>query len=347
MPLGEFELIERFFRVPAEMQRQRRGDVPLGIGDDAALLTLPPGQQLVAALDTLVEGRHFLPGAPPDSIGHRALAINLSDLAAMGAVPTWFLLSLTLPSADEAFLSQFSRGMLALAEAHDVALVGGNTTGGPLVIAVQALGHVAPGTALTRGGGRAGDLLYVSGTPGDAAAGLRVLRALQPGVGDARAIHYIDAATAGDCMVTAAHRDALVQRFLFPTPRVALGQALRGIASACIDVSDGLAADAARLAAASGCAVRIEAESLPLSPALRAMAGLRDARHSALTGGEDCELCFTVPPQQVRELERQLDIVKCTATRIGQLEVGQGVRVTEGGATLDIDLSGWDHFANP
>ncbi len=172
--MGEFELIEHFFRRPAAQSLQRRGDVVLGIGDDAALLLPRAGMQLVAALDTLVEGRHFPAGSSPRSIGHRALAVNLSDLGAMGAEPAWFLLALTLPAADATFLEAFAAGMLDLAAAHGVALVGGDTTAGPLSVSVQALGFVETGTALRRAGAKPGDLLYVSGTPGDAAAGLQL-----------------------------------------------------------------------------------------------------------------------------------------------------------------------------
>lgn len=329
MALGEFELIERYFRRPAEALRAARGDVPLGIGDDAAVLAPPPGRHIVAALDTLVEGRHFVRGSPPGSIAHRALAVNLSDLAAMGAQPAWFLLSLTLPGADEQFLEPFAKGLLALAGQHGVALVGGDTTGGPLAIAVQALGTVAPGTALTRSGGSPGDLVYVSGTSGDAAAGLRLV--LDPAAGDG---------------LDAAHRQWLSDRFHFPTPRVALGQALTGIASACVDVSDGLAADAGRLARASGCGLQLHAERLPLSRALVALAGVSGARRLALTGGEDYELCFTVPRGRAGELAARLDIVKCAATCIGELTGGGEVRLLEDGAPLHIDAAGYDHFAH-
>lgn len=327
MSLGEFELIERYFRAPAEARRAARGDVPLGIGDDAALLAPPPGMQVVAALDTLVEGRHFVHGSPPESIAHRALAVNLSDLAAMGAMPAWYLLSLTLPEAEEGFLERFARGLLDLAEAHGVALVGGDTTGGPLAVAVQALGLIEPGTAMTRQGGRAGDLVYVSGTPGDAAGGLQLV--LDPAAG------------ASD----AAHRQWLLDRFHFPTPRVALGRVLTGIATACIDISDGLAGDAGRLARASGCGLRIDAGRLPLSPALRAQFGEQGARRLSLTGGEDCELCFTVPPERVRELESRLDNVKCSVTCVGELTADGGVQVFADGQPLDIDAAGYDHFA--
>jgi thiamine-monophosphate kinase len=325
---GEFELIERYFRGPAAALCARRGDVPLGIGDDAAILDVPAGRQLVAALDALVEGRHFPRGAPARSIGHRALAANLSDLAAMGATPAWFLLSLTMPAVDEQFLADFAAGMLALAERHGVALVGGDTTGGPLVVSVQALGTIAPGAALTRAGACAGDLVYVSGTPGDAAAGLTLL---------------LDAAAGSG--LDEPHRRALIERFEYPEPRVQLGQALVGLATACVDVSDGLAADAGRLAQASGCALSIDAANLPLSAALRAYAGDAGAVRLALTGGEDFELCFTIAPGREAELAAQLDIVKCAATRIGTVAAGSGIKVQEHGRELALDLRGFDHFA--
>ncbi len=272
--------LERYFRGPAEALRRQRGDVALGIGDDAALLQVPPGMQLVAALDTLVEGRHFPAGTPPESLGHRALAVNLSDLAAMGAEPAWFLLSLTMPEARVDFLEDLSRGLLNLAQEHRVALVGGDTTSGPLSVSVQALGLVQPGTALQRNAARPGDLLFVSGTPGDAAAGLALEMGSPPGR-----------------EVAAAQQQWLRRRFLFPTPRLALGQALRGLASACIDVSDGLAADAGKLAQASGLRARIDVERLPISAALQARLGIAAVR-AALTGGDDYELCFTVAPSR-------------------------------------------------
>ncbi len=327
MPPGEFELIERYFRQPAEALLRRRGDVPLGIGDDAALLTPPPGKQLVAALDTLVEGRHFPLGSPPRSIGHRALAVNLSDLAAMGAEPAWFLLALTLPAADETFLEAFARGMLDLAAEHDIALVGGDTTAGPLAVSIQALGFVDAGTALRRAGAQPGDLLYVSGTPGDAAAGLRLA------MGEAAA-----------AALDAAQHQWLLERFHFPAPRLGLGRLLRGIASACIDVSDGLAADAGKLAAASGCAAILDMERLPLSAALRAQAGDAGAARLALSGGDDYELCFTVAPDRVHELNARLVNVKCTASCIGHIETGTGVMLRQHGAPVAQEFAGFDHF---
>lgn len=330
MSLGEFELIEQYFRRPAEVRRAARGDVPLGIGDDAAVLAPPPGRHLVAALDTLVEGHHFVPGSPPESIAHRALAVNLSDLAAMGAEPAWFLLSLTLPRADETFLERFARGLLDLAETHQVALVGGDTTAGPLAIAVQALGTIAPDVALTRSGGRAGDLVFVSGTPGESAGGLRLVL-------DADAGAHLDAG----------QRRRLIDRFHFPTPRVALGQALVGIASACVDVSDGLADDAGRLARFSGCGLRIDVERLPHSAELVALAGEAGARRLVLTGGEDCELCFTVPRERAAELAARLDNVKCQVTCIGELTGEGGLQLHDHGVPVQIDTAGYDHFARP
>jgi thiamine-monophosphate kinase len=322
---GEFELIERFFRRPAE-EAVRRDDVILGIGDDAALMQVPAGMQLVAALDTLVEGRHFPAGTPAESLGHRALAVNLSDLAAMGAAPAWFLLSLTMPRASQHFLERMSQGLLNLAQQHSMALVGGDTTAGPLSVSVQALGLVEPGSALRRDSARPGDLLFVSGTTGDAAAGLALEQGSVPAAG-----------------LTSAQQNYLRQRFLYPTPRVALGRALRGLASACIDVSDGLAADAGKLAQASGCGAHIDAGLLPIAPALAAQAGSL-ARQHALTGGDDYELCFTVPAARAGEIASRLEDVKCAVTCIGVIEASSGLRVTHAGAAVDFDLRGYDHF---
>jgi thiamine-monophosphate kinase len=324
--LGEFELIEQFFRRPAAQSLLARGDVALGIGDDAALLLPRSGLQLVAALDTLVEGRHFPQGSPPRSIGHRALAVNLSDLAAMGAEPAWFLLALTLPAAEATFLEAFAQGMLDLATQHGVALVGGDTTGGPLSVSVQALGFVEPGLALRRAGAKPGDLLYVSGTPGDAAAGLQLAMG-----------------NASGAALDEQQRSALLDRFHFPEPRVALGRALRGIASACIDVSDGLAADAGKLAAASHCAAVIDVERLPLSAPLLAHAGEAGAAQLALSGGDDYELCFTVPPERVQALSA-LANVKCRFSCIGRLEVGAGTTVLARGEPMRQGFTGFDHF---
>jgi len=320
MALSEFALIERYFRNCGA----QRADVTLGVGDDAALLRLPAGAELVAAIDTLVAGVHFPHHSPAGSIGHRALAVNLSDLAAMGARPAWALLALTLPQADEAWLGAFATGLADLARAHKVALVGGDTTRGPLCITVQLLGHVAPGEALTRGGGRAGDAVFVSGTCGDAAAGLAFEQGQLAGAAEARAY--------------------LRERFLFPTPRVALGERLRGLASACIDVSDGLLADAGKLAAASHAGAELAWTDIPLSDALGAVLGEERARELALTGGDDYELCFTVPAQNVARLLAELPPQEWRYTRIGALRAAPGAVVVRDGTVMEFSHSGYEHF---
>ena len=321
MGISEFALIERYFRHCGV----KRSDVRVGIGDDAALLESPPDAELVATIDTLVAGVHFPAGSPPASIGHRALAVNLSDLAAMGARPAWALLALTMPSAEEDWLGEFASGFSALARTHGVALVGGNTTSGPLCISVQLLGHVPRSAALLRTGGKAGDVLFVSGTPGDSAAGL----ALEQG------------------KLTAASHTAkyLRERFLFPTPRVALGERLRKFASACIDVSDGLLGDASKLAQASGCGAQIEFERIPVSESLVETLGNERARTLALTGGEDYELCFSVHPDSVGKLRQELPPEQWGYRSIGVLRAAPGADVRAADATvMDFSHSGFHHF---
>jgi thiamine-monophosphate kinase len=318
--LSEFELIERFFRGCGA----KRADVHVGVGDDAAILECPAGAELVAAVDTLVDGVHFPHGSPPASIGHRALAVNLSDLAAMGARPAWALLALTLPQADESWLAEFAAGMAALARAHDVALVGGDTTSGPLCVTVQILGHVQRSCALLRSGGRPGDAVFVSGTPGDAAAGLAIEQGKLTAAGE-----------------TAAY---LRERFLYPTPRLALGERLRGYAGACIDVSDGLLGDAAKLARASGCGVAISHEDVPISQELKSTVGEERARELALTGGDDYELCFAVRPDHVARLLAELPPQRWGYTRIGALREAPGADVVRGSAVMSFAHCGYDHF---
>jgi thiamine-monophosphate kinase len=322
MPLSEFELIDRFFRDCGV----RRADVRLGVGDDGAVLECPPDRQLVAATDSLVENVHFPAGSPPASIGHRALAVNLSDLAAMGAEPAWALLALTLPRADEQWLREFSGGLCALAREHGVALVGGDTTSGPLSVTVQALGFIERSTALARSGGKAGDALFVSGTPGDAAAGL----ALQQ-----RRLNVGDASIAAE----------LERRFLYPTPRVALGRQLRAYASACIDVSDGLLGDAGKLAAASGCGAALAFGELPLSPALIEAVGAERARMLALTGGDDYELLFSVPASRIDALHQAVPREVWSYRRIGSLRAEAGAVVVRDGTVMDFSHYGYAHFS--
>lgn len=320
MPLTEFELIERYFRDCGAA----RSDVIAGIGDDAALVAVPPDTELVVATDTLVAGVHFPPGSPAASIGHRALAVNLSDLAAMGARAAWALLALTIPRAEEAWLAEFAAGLAALARAHGVALVGGDTTRGPLTVTVQLLGTVPPGAALRRCGGRAGDALFVSGTPGDAAAGLALEErrlAAEP-----LALAY------------------LRERFLRPTPRMALGERLRGHASACIDVSDGLLGDAGKLARASQTGVEISFAAVPVSEPLVRAVGEEQARTLALTGGDDYELLFAVHPEKVSAMLAELPPERWGYTRIGALRAAPGAEVLREGTVMQFSHSGYQHF---
>jgi len=320
MPLSEFALIDRYFRNCGV----KRADVRLGIGDDAALLDCPAGCDLVAAIDTLVDGVHFPRGCPAASIGHRVLAVNLSDLAAMGARPAWALLALTLPNSDEAWLSEFAAGFSDLARGYDVALVGGDTTSGPLCATVQVLGHVPHSQALLRSGAKAGDLVFVSGTPGDAAAGLAVEQ--------------------GRLAPTSDVASYLRKRFLFPSPRMALGKCLRGFASACIDVSDGLLGDAGKLAHASGCGVELNYREIPISEALVEAVGDARARELALTGGDDYELCFTVHPDNVGKLRHELPPERWGYSLIGSIREAPGARVLENGNVMEFSHSGYDHF---
>ena len=316
MALGEFELIARYFSRPVA-----RRDVLVGVGDDAALLEVPAGQALAAATDTLVEGRHFLPDAPPESVGHQALAVNLSDLAAMGAEPAWALLALSLPEPDTHWLEGFARGFHALADRAGLTLVGGDTVRGPRVVTVQVLGFVPAGLALRRDGARPGDVLYASGSLGDAAAGLKLLR-------DGR---------------RADTDSSLVRRYRFAEPRLALGIALRGVASAAIDVSDGLLGDLGKLCDASGVGAILELEQLPLSRALLASFDATQAERFALGGGDDYELAFAVPRAAVSEMETSLGTIG-RITRIGEIVTGHGVRCQRAGQTVEPEIAGYDHF---
>jgi thiamine-monophosphate kinase len=321
--LGEFELIRRFF-VRNEGTRRESG-VILGIGDDAALLDLPKGADLVAAVDTIVAGRHFPEDADARSIGHRALAVNLSDIAAMGATPLWATLALTLPGVDPKWLAGFAAGFLDLADTHAVALVGGDTTRGPLTVSVQILGCVPHGAALRRSGARAGDLLAVSGTLGDAAAGLAMLKASSLSAGR----HDVE---------------ELIRRFDYTEPRVQLGLAARGIATAAMDLSDGLVGDLPKLAQASGLAARVSVDRLPLSPAMRAAVSAEQALDWALAGGDDYELLLAVPPKRFAELKAAADRLNLMLTTIGELCDGVGVTWSRNGKEFVPSVSGFDHF---
>ena len=317
---GEFELIARYFtRAP------RGARVVLGVGDDCALLAPAPDMQLAVSTDMLVEGRHFLPTVPPAHLGHKALAVNLSDLAACGAEPLAFTLALALPRADTCFLESFAQGLFALAEAHRIDLVGGDTTAGPLNICITVFGQVPAGLALRRSGARPGDDLWVSGRLGDARLALECFRGR--------------AALDADAFAEA--RGAME----LPQPRVALGLALRGVATSAIDLSDGLVGDLGHVIAASGVAARVEAQALPRSAVL-ARQPLELQLECLLAGGDDYELLFTAPPGREAAVRAAAATAAVEVTRIGRIEPGAGVVIAgPDGALLAAGFRGFDHFA--
>jgi thiamine-monophosphate kinase len=318
----EFSLIDRI----RERTAQGRDDVRLGIGDDAALVSVPTGQELAVAIDTMVEGVHFPVGTRAADIGWKSLAVNLSDLAAMGATPAWALLAMTLPKADPDFIDDFATGFAQLAQSFRLALVGGDTTRGTLTISVAVHGFVPPGKALTRSGAKPGDAIFVTGTLGDAAAGLQLFN--RHGDNDARSVF-------------------LIERLHRPTPRVAAGLALRDHASACIDISDGLLADLGHICAASGVGAEIDVSMLPRSSALFDLFDDTTSQHFALSGGDDYELCFTVQAQHVAAVQADLARLGCGAAKIGRIVEGAGVRVRDAdGKTMQPQHRGWDHFSS-
>ncbi len=317
MAISEFDIIERFFRRPGD----GRNDVVLGIGDDAALLRVPADRELVVAVDTLVGGRHFPPATAPFDIGYKALAVNLSDLAAMGAEPAWATLSLTVPEADPSWLRAFADGFFSLADRYAVQLVGGDTTRGFLSVTVQVHGLVQRGCALRRDGARAGQRLYVTGTLGDAAC---ALKQLQSGVGA---------------------DPWLLQRLNRPEPRVAFGAALKGIASAAIDVSDGLLADLGHVLKASHCGATLWVDRLPRSRQLEAQPA-DELLVSQLTGGDDYELCFCVEPTKVAALQTVARDRGLAVSEVGVIESEPGVRCRhDDGSAYQPHRRGFDHFA--
>jgi len=320
MALAEFSLIERI-RSRARM----RPDVVLGIGDDAALLQPQAGLQLVVTADTLNAGVHFPAETPAADIGWKTLAVNLSDLASMGAVPAWCTLALSLPTADPDWIDAFADGFFALADAHHMVLIGGDTTRGPLSLSVTAMGQVTPGTALRRDSARVGDEVWVSGALGDAAV---ALRAWQSGTLDV--VH-----PAEDAQV-----DYLRQRLARPTPRVALGRALVGVASAAVDISDGLLADLGHVCSRSGVGARIDPALLPVSSAARARVGDTHAREAALRGGDDYELCFTAPPNRHAAIAALAERLALPLTRVGEIVAGSGVDA----AGHERGTVGYEHF---
>lgn len=305
---------------------ESRSDVRIGIGDDAALLEVPPGCQLLSCVDAVVAGVHYPPDTAPDDIGWRALAVNLSDIAAMGGEPCWATLVLSLPTADEAWVAAFARGFDALAREHGVALVGGDTVRGEQSVAVQLMGLAVEGTVLQRKGASRGDDLWVSGHLGDAAAGLALLT--------------------GEMDATGESAELLRHRFLRPQPRVALGRALTGVATAALDLSDGLLTDAGRLALASGVGLSLDVARWPLSPALTSVSELERARNFAATGGDDYELLFTADPGQRSTILSLGNTLNMSCTRIGSVVDGETVTCVLESEAWMPSHTGFDHFVS-
>jgi thiamine-monophosphate kinase len=320
---GEFQLIRQFFQ--REQAERPAAGVLLGIGDDCALLQIPEGKQLAVSVDTLVAGVHFPEDADAELIAERALRTNLSDLAAMGAEPLWFTLALTLPHADEDWLRSFSRGLFACASEYQIALIGGDTTSGPLSITIQVMGACAPGAAMRRDGANIGDFILVTHNLGDGAAALAALQNRQ-----AFAPEYIE---------------YLQQRFYRPVPRLAESALIRDIASSALDISDGLLADLQHICAASDLGAVIEVEKLPLSPALQSLNNLPLAYEWALSGGDDYELCFTVPPAKMPDIAMLIAQGKLHATLVGEMVAGSKVICELEGEPFEITQSGYQHFS--
>jgi thiamine-monophosphate kinase len=308
--ISEFSLIDRFFK-----RQTLNKPVTMGIGDDCALLSIPQGFELAITTDTMVESVHFFADCDPFDLGHKLLAVNLSDLASMGAKPLAVTLALTLPKVDESWLAQFAAGFFALAELYQVDLIGGDTTSGPLTLTVQALGLVPTGQALRRSAAKVSDLICVTGTLGDAGLGLKIKQGYhckQP--------------------------DAALKRFNRPDPQVAFGQALVSIANACIDISDGLAGDLEHILQQSQVGACIDWEALPLSP--KVLTYIEDTGDWAmpLTAGDDYELCFTVRPDK-------LGAISFPYTKIGVIEAELGLRLNKSGNTQPFEIKGFEHFS--
>lgn len=322
---SEFDLIARHFVRASSNRCAEPSRIALGIGDDCALLTPAPGMQLAVSTDMLAEGRHFFPDANPYDLGHKCLAVNLSDLAAMGARPIAFTLAIALPAAREAWLSAFAEGLFALADRHACTLIGGDTTKGPLNVCITVFGEVPPQQALRRDAARAGDDIWVSGALGDARLALAALR---------REIE-LDAAALNEA----------ARRLHAPTPRVALGLALRGIAHAAIDVSDGLTGDLGHILTASQAGAALNADALPAGPMLmRRDAELR--RRFALAGGDDYELCFTAPASKRDAVLAAANAADTAVARIGRIEAEPGLRLFDAqGRALALQLQSFDHFS--
>jgi thiamine-monophosphate kinase len=317
MGLGEFELIERYFARPSPR-------AVLGNGDDCALLSPAPGMVLATSTDMLIEGRHFLPTVPPERLGHKALAVNLSDLAACGAQPLAFTLAIALPRVDETFLAGFAGGLFALADAYDCELVGGDTTAGPLAISISVFGEVPRRQALLRSGARAGDDVWVSGTLGDARLALEAFR--------------------GTVALDAAAFESVRRRMEQPAPRVALGVALRGVAHSAIDASDGLHGDLSHLLRRSGVGATIDVDALPASDVLRRQPRELQ-RLCTLTGGDDYELVFTAAAARRDDVAAAAERAGVAVARIGRIDAEPGLRCTDAdGRPAAPAGASFDHF---
>jgi thiamine-monophosphate kinase len=320
--LGEFELIARYFTRSAAAGSQ----VVLGVGDDCALLTPTAGMQLAISSDMLVEGRHFVSTVAPERLGHKALAVNLSDLAACGARPLGFTLALSLPRADEAFIAPFADGLFKLADAQGIALIGGDTTAGPLNICISALGEVPPAQALLRSGARAGDEIWVSGQLGDARLALEVLR--------------------GRWQLPGEQFERVRLAMELPQPRVALGLALRGVASSAIDVSDGLLGDLQHVLRRSNVGATLDVDTLPRSRVLAAQPLVRQ-HECLLAGGDDYELLFTAPATQHAAVRAAGALAGVTVTCCGRIDATAGLRVVDAqGRSVATPWRSFDHFAS-
>ena len=322
MACGEFELITRYF----DRVTSSRRDVEKGIGDDCALLSVPENKSLAISTDTLVAGIHFLADIDPADLGYKALAVNLSDLAAMGADPAWLTLALTLPDTDESWLARFSNSLFDQLDYYDMQLIGGDTTRGPLSMTLGIHGLVPKGRALKRSGARPGDWIYVTGTLGDSAAGLALLLG-QENIDDASA------------------REALLKRHLRPVPRILQGQALRDLATSAIDISDGLISDLQHVLKASGCGARLNLDALPLSEVMKQHFTPEKALTWALSGGEDYELCFTVPEINRGALDVALGYLGVPFTCVGQMAPqSEGLVLLQNEKVVEFNHKGFDHF---
>ena len=311
MALTEFSLIQQFFT----QQKVKNASTDLGIGDDCALLSIPEGYQLAITTDTMVENVHFFAGTDPEDLGHKLLAVNLSDLASMGAKPLSVTLALTLPQVDESWLREFSKGFLSLAEKYGVDLIGGDTTSGSLTLTVQAMGLVPKGQALLRSGAKPGDFIYLTGNIGDAGLGLKIKQG------------YV-----------CENPQRALQQFNHPEPQVEAGLALQSIANACIDISDGLASDLGHILERSQVGACLEWEALPLSTEVQTYIKETGDWSLPLTAGDDYQLCFTIRPEQVQHLT-----IPCT--RIGVIETQSGLRVRKSGILQPFSSKGYEHFS--